>query len=257
MEIDLGFPRHWVEFTDPANPRQVIRADLTWLTSHWHCTFGAGCPGIVGDPAHGCCSFGAHFTDADDIARVRRAAERLTPETWQHHGATWLEPVDPDPADDDDDADPEENAFATVVRDGACVFLNRPGFPAGPGCALHALAVREGRSFVTTKPDVCWQLPIKRGYREVDPGDGDTYLEVSIGEYTRANWGAGGHDLTWFCTSNTDAHTAAEPVWRSCADELIELVGRPAYEELARHCAAFAARTDPPTHPADLPPGHL
>ena len=67
MEIVLGFPRTWVEFTDPADADQVIRADLTWLTSRWRCTFGAGCPGIVGDAAVGCCSFGAHFTDADDV----------------------------------------------------------------------------------------------------------------------------------------------------------------------------------------------
>jgi len=32
-EVPLDFPRAWVEFVDPADPEQVIRADLTWLTS--------------------------------------------------------------------------------------------------------------------------------------------------------------------------------------------------------------------------------
>ena len=27
--------------------------------------------------------------------------------------------------------------YRTRLVDGACVFLNRPGFPTGPGCALH------------------------------------------------------------------------------------------------------------------------
>lgn len=248
MEIVLGFPRTWVEFTDPADADQVIRADLTWLTSRWRCTFGAGCPGIVGDAAVGCCSFGAHFTDADDVARVERAVARLTPRTWDRHGTTWL-------VEDPDESDDEGPQLVTAVEDGACVFLNRPGSPAGHGCALHSLAVREGRSFVETKPDVCWQLPIKRGYRHVERGDGTGYLEISIGEYTRADWGPGGHDLAWFCTSNTDAHIASEPVWRASRDELIELLGPRAYDELAEHCLAHERAYPRPTHPADAPGG--
>lgn len=247
MEIELGFPRTWVEFTDPTDTDQVIRADLTWLTSRWHCTFGDGCPGITGDPDHGCCSFGAHFTDDDDVARVRTAVERLTPQTWQNHGVEWLTEAEPD-----EDSDPDEGPeLCTTLHEGACVFLNRPGFEAGHGCALHALALREGRSFVESKPDVCWQLPIKRSYRDVERGDGTEYLEISISEYTRAHWGPGGHDLDWFCTSNTEAHTADEPVWRSSRDELVELLGAPAYEELARHCAAHEERHLGPMHPAD------
>ena len=31
-------------------------------------------------------------------------------------------------------------------------------------------------------------------------------LRRIIGEYTRADWGPGGHDFPWYCSSNTDAH---------------------------------------------------
>src|SRR5688572_8700868 len=85
-EVDLDFPREWLEFTDPANPDHVIRADMTWLLSRWTCIFGRGCHGIIeGRAVDGCCSHGAFFTDSDDEKRVRAAAKLLTPETWQHY----------------------------------------------------------------------------------------------------------------------------------------------------------------------------
>ena len=48
-EVDLVFPRAWIEFQDPADSDQVFRCDLTWLTSNWTCIFGNGCPGIYTD----------------------------------------------------------------------------------------------------------------------------------------------------------------------------------------------------------------
>ena len=74
-EVDLDFPREWIEFSDPENPDHIIRADLTWLLSRWSCVFGRGCHGILpGRDGEGCCSHGAFFTDADDEKRVRGAA---------------------------------------------------------------------------------------------------------------------------------------------------------------------------------------
>src|SRR5262249_24933439 len=84
-EVELVFPREWLEFTDPADANHVVRADLTWLLSRWTCIFARGCHGIVkGRSADGCCSHGAFFTDSDDEKRVRAAVKRLTPQTWQH-----------------------------------------------------------------------------------------------------------------------------------------------------------------------------
>ncbi|SDD06811.1 hypothetical protein [Auraticoccus monumenti] len=245
-EVLLPFPRAWVEFTDPADADQVYRCDLTWLTSRWQCLFGStaggtptgGCPGIYADrPDDGCCTLGAHFSDADDEDRVGGHVARLTPEQWQHHGTPWSR------TDEDGDR-------TTSTVDGACVFLNRPGFPAGAGCALHLLSLTTGTPVTQTKPDVCWQLPLRRRYRQVTRTDDSEYLEITLGEYVREGWGAGGHQLDWYCTSNSDAHVGAEPVYRSSRLELVELMGEAAYAELVRHCEAADGLLP---HPASTP----
>ena len=235
-ETPLDRPALWVEFTDPAEPAQRVRADLTWLTSRWRCLYADGlCPGIdEAEPDAGCCVLGAHLTDADDLARVAAAAGRLGPDEWQQHdegrAGGWQTEV--------------EGAVATRVVKGACIFLNRPGFPAGAGCALHTHALAEGLEPHTVKPDVCWQLPLRRDYREVTTADGESCLEVSIGEFDRRAWGPGGHDLDWYCTGAPEAHTAAEPLYLSLRAELVELVGEAAYAELAAACEAHLAALD-------------
>ena len=210
-EVDLVFPRAWVEFPDPADEQQVFRCDLTWLTSSWSCIFGQGCQGIYANrPDDGCCTLGAHFSDADD-----------------------------------------EGDRKTRVHDGACIFHNRPGFAGGTGCALHAHSLRTGVHFVKTKPDVCWQLPIRRTYRTVELPDDTSYLEISIAEYDRRGWGAGGHDLDWYCSGNTEAHVGVDPVYVSSSVELVELMGQAAYDELVGHCEAhIRSRSALAIHPA-------
>ncbi|HVB27961.1 MAG TPA: hypothetical protein VNE21_08630 [Mycobacteriales bacterium] len=243
-EVALDFPRAFVEFVDPADPGQVYRADLTWLCSRWTCIFGAGCRGIYADgPDDGCCSLGAHFSDKQDEKRVRGIAAQLTAAEWQYRKDGRSEGfVETD----------EDGARKTRVVDGACIFLNRPGFPGGAGCALHGHALSHGKHPLETKPDVCWQLPIRRTYATIERPDGTSYLEISIGEYDRRGWGAGGHDLDWYCTGNTEAHVGQEPVYVSCAPELASLMGESAYAELARHCAAhLATRIRVAPHPAD------
>ena len=250
-ETPLDQARTWLEFVDPdpgpEDGEQVFRCDLTWLTSSWTCIYGRGCAGIYADrPDDGCCSLGAHFADEEDEQRVAEAVELLDPTSWQYadEGASggWVEEDD-------------EGARKTRVVDGACVFLNRPGFPSGDGCALHQVAVAEGHEPLELKPDVCWQLPIRRGYRNVERPDGTSYLEVTISEYDRRGWGAGGHDLDWYCSGNPQAHVGAVPVYRSLRPELVALVGQAAYDVLAGHCddlrAAQERRLLPLTvHPA-------
>lgn len=246
-EVPLDFPRAWVEFTDPSDEDQVFRCDLTWLTSRWTCIFGGGCAGIYAHaPSTGCCTLGAHFADADDEERVAQWVDRLDDDLWQRRGQAlnrsgrltrkgWTEV--------------EDGERKTRVSDGACIFHNDRDFPGGYGCALHALALREGVHFVETKPDVCWQLPIRRQFRDVERTDGTTYTEVSIGEYDRRGWGPGGHDLDWYCSGNTDAHVGAEPVYLSNATELIALMGQDAYDVLAAKCEELLAAGSM-THPA-------
>jgi hypothetical protein len=118
--------------------------------------------------------------------------------------------------------------------DGACIFLNRPGFAGGTGCALHRMALRTGLHPLTTKPDVCWQLPVRREQEHVDRPDGTRVLRTTLGEFDRRGWGAGGHDLHWWCTGSPAAHVSAEPLVVTYADELTALVGGAAYAELRR-----------------------
>lgn len=122
-EKGLDFPRAWVEFPDPGDDEQVFRCDLTWLTSRWTCIFGQGCQGIqAGRADDGCCTLGAHFSDEDDEKRVAQHVARLTPELWEFHDvgseSGWTQ--------HDDDGEKQTRRW-----DGACIFLNRPGFPAG------------------------------------------------------------------------------------------------------------------------------
>jgi hypothetical protein len=240
----LDFPREWVEFADPDNAEQLFRADLTWLCSRWTCVWGQGCQGITpGRADAGCCTLGAHFSDTADEKRVRAASRRLTPETWQQYAVGRKRGI----TERDEDGDRR-----TRVVDGACVFLNQPGFAGGAGCALHGLALREGEHPLRTKPDVCWQLPIRRDYEWVTRPDDSRVLVISIGEYDRRGWGPGGHDLNWWCTGNTVAHGAAEPVYRSYQAELTELMGEAGYRELVRLCAVReSARRPVAAHPAD------
>ena len=250
-EVDLVFPRAYVEFVNPDDESEVMRCDLTWLTSSYMCIFGQGCPGIYADaPSVGCCTLGAHFADKLDEKRVGRYVEELDDDLWQHkpkgrpvRKKDWIEL----------DADGERKT-RTIVVDGeqACVFQNRPDFHRGAGCALHALALSRGQHPLETKPDVCWQLPIRRTFRDVERQDGTTYTEVTIGEYDRRGWGPGGHDLDWYCSGNTEAHVAPEPVYVTNEAELTELMGKAAYDELVGHCEAhLRSRSALALHPAD------
>src|SRR5579859_3591824 len=150
-EVDPAFPREWRDIPDQAGRARVYRCDLTWLTSRWNCVYGNGCPGTRKEH-QGCCTVGAHWSGRADRDRVLAAAARLPPELWQFHEIGRAEGVAS--ADHDDDG-------RTRIVDGACVFLNRNGFAAGPGCALHLLALAEGRQPLETKPDVCWQIPLR------------------------------------------------------------------------------------------------
>ncbi|MCD4523289.1 hypothetical protein [Nocardioides sp. cx-173] len=254
-EVDLVFPRAFVEFVNPADETEVMRCDLTWLTSAYTCIFGQGCQGIYADaPDTGCCTLGAHFADTDDEVRVKAFVEQLDETQWQFHPGRPVRTKDWVETDDDG-----ERKTRTIEVDGqqACVFHNRTDFApptgqGGAGCALHGLALQQGRNPLETKPDVCWQLPIRRRFRNVERQDGSTYTEVTITEYDRVGWGPGGHDLDWYCSGNTEAHVAVEPVYLTHEPELTELMGKAAYDELVRHCDAHVrSRSALALHPAD------
>jgi hypothetical protein len=253
-EVSLDFPREWVEFLDPADPQHLVRADMTWLLSRWTCVFGKGCHGIIkGRAADGCCSHGAFFTDADDEKRVRAAAKRLTPDTWQHFRRGFKNYTEMDSVDG------TTPARRTATRDdGPCVFLNDADFPGGWGCALHAQALRDGVHPLEYKPDVCWQLPIRRDQEWSKRPDGTKVLVSTLAEFDRRGWGEGGHDLHWWCTSSPAAHVGTEPMYLSYAPELTALIGKSAYARLHELCEARIAlglvAVHPATTAATIPP---
>lgn len=251
-EVPQEFPRAFVEFMDPDDETQLFKCDLTWLTSRWLCIYGQGCGGIMpGRPDDGCCTLGAHFSDKKDRKRTEKWAAELTAEEWEFHAEGTAEGVI---------GTDTEGSKQTRVVEGACIFLNRPGFAGGEGCSLHNHAVRIGRKPLELKPDVCWQLPIRRSFEERDLGGGQEISVVVISEYDRRGWGPGGADLNWYCSGNTDAHVGPDPVYVSEHDTLVELMGPRGYALLAAHCeahlAALAAAAPPQRkllalHPAD------
>jgi hypothetical protein len=253
-EVPLDFAREWIEFLDPADAAHLVRADLTWLCSRWTCIFGRGCHGVLaGRPDDGCCSHGAFLSDKDDEKRVRRFASELAPEHWQYASAAMgagkkLDIVEKDSVGED------ENRRRTRTVDGACIFLNRAGFIGGEGCALHALALRTGRHPLETKPEVCWQLPVRREQDWVERPDGTRILLSTVAEFDRRGWGEGGHDLHWWCTSSPEAHVGGEPVYVSYGPELVALIGQPAYDELAQVCADRLRLGLVAVHPATAAP---
>jgi hypothetical protein len=100
------------------------------------------------------------------------------------------------------------------------------------------------------KPDVCWQLPIRRDQEWTKRADGSKYLLSVLAEFDRRGWGEGGHDLHWWCTSSPDAHVGGEAMYLSYGPEITALIGEKAYAKLAELCAAREASGLVARHPA-------
>ena len=170
------------------------------------------------------------YTDIEDEARVLKAASRLTPEMWQFYDLAHEGKGSLNVSEVDEDGDRKTR----TVND-SCIFLNRKGEFATFGCVLHHLAEKEGSHFLDVKPDVCWQLPIRRSFELREHGEREFNVTV-IGEYERLVWGDGGEDFDWYCTSNTEAHVGKKPVYLSNAEELAALMGQKNYEILKEIC---------------------
>ncbi len=216
----------WVSFDDPAEERTWV-LDVTFLSSSWRCIYGDGCQGVLTGPTpermEGCCSYGAHFTDDDDARRVAAAAESLSDEQWQFRSKGRRKPgvLKKD----------AQGTVTTRLVAGACIFLNRPDHPGGPGCALHRAALDRGVPPLELKPDVCWQLPLRRE----DTVAPDGHVTSVLSEWGRRHWGAGGAEFHWWCTEAPEAFSGAEPVYRSLRDEIVAITGRHVYDLLASY----------------------
>ena len=92
-----------------------------------------------------------------------------------------------------DTIDGENPARRTATRDegGPCVFLNDADFAGGGGCALHGQALRDGVHPLEYKPDVCWQLPIRRDQDWTKRPDGTKILLTHAERVRPARLGRG------------------------------------------------------------------
>jgi hypothetical protein len=209
----------WVSFDDPTEARTWL-VDVTFLESCWRCIYGHGCQGVLTGRApeleEGCCSYGAHFTGEDDARRIELAAEGLTEDQFRRVALRRGGPL----------RRGKGRPVMTRLVDGACIFLNRPGHPSGAGCALHQAALDAGVPPLALKPDVCWQLPLRRD-ESVGPNG---HVTTTIGEWRRQHWGHGGAEFAWWCTDAPEAFTASEPVYRTMRAELVALAGADVYE---------------------------
>jgi len=211
---------------------EIVDGDTTWrfdvdfLESRWTCLFGRGCLGILDEPAEhlgqGCCSVGADLDGDDEARMVAALAATLLPERFEHHAAAARDGIFAD-----------ATRSATRVVDGACVFLNHPDFPGGPGCALHLAALDAGESPTEWKPSVCWQLPIKVDW---EAGPDDTEV-ATVRRWTRADWGDDGATMAWCCTEGERAYVGDRRVLDSLGDELEAVVGSAVHVELRRRLA--------------------
>jgi hypothetical protein len=234
-----GDAHEWVSFDDPDELRTWV-FDVTFMLSGWECIYGRGCKGVLTGPAEelvqGCCSYGAHFTDQEDVDRVKAAAKTLTAEDWQFAQAGRRGVVHRD----------AEGTYISRLVDGACIFLNRPGFPGGPGCALHRAALGRGQAPLELKPDVCWQLPLRR---EDTTNEATGRVTSTISQWKREHWGEGGSEFHWWCTEGPEAFIGAAPVYRTLADELTAMAGAEVYGRLVAYLDARQATGVPLPHP--------
>ena len=212
----------WISFEDNKTQRTWV-FDATFLRSKWSCIFGSGCKGVLDEDgtalSQGCCSYGAHFGDKKDLEKVLKFVPRLKKRHWQYkkkgEGPKGF-------------LAKEDGATTTRLVDGACIFLNRPGFEGGAGCAFHIAALEAGERPLDWKPDVCWQLPL----RLEDSIDEFGYVTTTIREWKRRDWGEGGADFHWWCTETDEAFVGGVPVYQYLRDELTEMVGAKVYAQL-------------------------
>ncbi len=95
------------------------------------------------------------------------------------------------------------------------------------------------------KPDVCWQLPL----RLVDHVDDHGYVTSMLREWKRRDWGEGGFEFDWWCTDVPDAFVDRRPVYETLRDEIVEMVGKQAYDLFVEHLRTRRTETLLP-HPA-------
>ena len=220
-------PERYEELVDPIDGTRW-RVDADFLRSNWTCIWDRGCEGILRTPTpdlqQGCCSVGAQMIDEDEALRIGGLGLSLDPARFQYAEIADESGVFRDARRDN-----------TRVVDGACIFLNRPGFEGGEGCALHLAALDDDESPIEYKPTICWQAPFKVD----DAPDGTRTLRP----WVRDDWEGGAADMAWCCPERepapglANAYLGDVPVAEALHAELSGIVGPEVAVELRRRYA--------------------
>lgn len=251
----------WVEFEDPGNPGEFFRVNVSFMLSNYHCMYGS-CTGIksntVGSNADiACCSQGVAFVDDDDIAQVRRSVAMLDDTNWANKAYA---DAHTEPGKEGWAQNLKGKPYKTRKLNGRCIFSNptptKPGDP-NQGCAFHVLADQKGMSYLDTKPDTCWKVPLFFDYDETTSGNYRTTITaMSTGEWggmdssengliyddaTNMPVDAADEDLdlaldktylAWWCIDTPDAYSGKDPFYVYSHEELTRTMGKPAYDRL-------------------------
>lgn len=230
-----GSGREWVSFVADDGDTWVF--DLTFFRSSYQCIYGQGCCGIEEEPDpsanRGCCSYGAHFVDDDDLYRVMAIVATLNAEQWENAGI-YPELGAPETTVDDvvealTRVDEDGDRITRVV-DGACVLLNGNGAATGPGCALHFAAQQAELDPLVWKPEVCWQVPI-RVEHHVDDHDQHTHF---VRQWTRKDWGDDSA-VGWWCAEAPEAYSGQRSAAHTLRPEVAALAGETVADGLIRY----------------------
>ena len=213
--------------------KQQWQIDVTFLASHYRCIFGQGCQGVLTEPApelvHGCCSYGAHASDKKDRLKIERLAKKLGDDEWQFKKRGMQRGVWKSVGKDD---------YRTRLVDGACIFLNRPGFR--PARAARCTST-------PTAPASTSARPSRRSAgscrcRAVNRDEEDESITTILTEFGRDGWGEGGEEFCWWCTEAKEAYSAPIPVYKTMEPELRHMLGDDVYEQVAKYLRRASLR---------------
>ncbi|QGJ93004.1 hypothetical protein SEA_KABOCHA_119 [Gordonia phage Kabocha] len=259
VPYDLNNSQHavmeWIEIPDPLDEDHRYRVNATFFLSNYNCVFGAGCQGIKPQvDGHrtdaGCCEQGVGFMDDEDYRNVKRNVAQLTRADMpadklkyaREKGWTVKKPGSDEP-------------YKTRKLDGACIFANPTPVNEGDppaGCAFHVMAARKGISFLDTKPETCWKVPLL-----LEPGHASTTdKEVTVvtaqgrgewrgmfpDDYTDLEQVTDTRYLGWWCTDTPDAYNGGTPAYVYFEEELRRLMSDEAYELLAKMLTEYGPR---------------
>ena len=122
-----------------------------------------------------------------------------------------------------EDGDPHQQARRTgdPPAGGRLHLSQQPRFRRRPRLCAPLGRASRGVNPLTYKPEVCWQLPLRRE----DQVEDDGHVVSTIRQWDRRHWGKGGEEFHWWCTQDPEAFVGTKPVYEEMEAELTEMVG--------------------------------